>query len=440
VNIHPDLSPESLDALRASLGVGVPAPDGGAPPPPAPAGTRPPVGARLKSRARHLVRAVTAPVLDRIAGRLVDRVRNSVRAELRAEYGQFESELQVLRSGVDAAVPILDGLAELARAGESQQALAVNQELMKGELAAFQDALDQLGRAIAPAAGLEGVPARFAELRERVNATDRELRRLLAAEHATTTTPSAAPPRAPAAAPAAGAAAFDYVGFEQRFRGDPAEVLAELENRYGALLADHQPVVDIGCGRGELLAALAARGIRGIGVEPEVGMATAARARGLEIHATGALEFLTAAAPRSLGAVTAIHVAEHLDLDTLVAFLELAAGRLAPGGVLVLETPNPASLVVLGNSYVMDPTHVRPLHPALLAFMCERAGFRDVELRFHSPAESYRLPLLDEPPGSPAWVHTVNEAFAKLNESLYGPQEYAVIATVAPAAAGAGSD
>jgi 2-polyprenyl-3-methyl-5-hydroxy-6-metoxy-1,4-benzoquinol methylase len=442
VSTHPDLAPEAVEALRDSLGIGAPPTNGAGGETEASTGVhvtapsaRMPLKARLRAGVRNRVRAATAPVLDRLAGRLVERVRHSVRMDLRVEYGQFESELQMLRATVDAVVPVLDGLAELARAGESQRALVVNQELMKGELSAFHEALDQLGHAIAPTAGLEGVPARFAELRERVNATDRELRRLLASEHAVATGQPAAPVAAPGApaAPAVAASAFDYVGFEQRFRGDPDAVLTELERRYGDLLAEHQPVVDIGCGRGELLAALAERGVRGIGVEPEVGMAAAARARGLEIHATGALEFLSEAEPGSFGAITAIHVAEHLDLDTLVAFLELAVTRLRPGGVLVLETPNPASLVVLGNSYVMDPTHVRPLHPALVAFMCERAGFRDVELRFHSPAESYQLPMLDEGADAPAWVQTVNRAFAKLNDSLYGPQEYAAIATTAPA-------
>ncbi|MBV8949855.1 MAG: hypothetical protein JOZ99_03195, partial [Actinobacteria bacterium] len=69
-------------------------------------------------------------------------------------------------------------------------------------------------------------------------------------------------------------------------------------------------------------------------------------------------------------------------------------------------------------------------------FLCERAGFRDVELRFHAPAEAYHLPLLPEGAGEPEWVATVNEAFRRLNESLYGPQEYAAIATTAPTATG----
>jgi hypothetical protein len=35
-------------------------------------------------------------------------------------------------------------------------------------------------------------------------------------------------------------------------------------------------------------------------------------------------------------------------------------------------------------------------------------------------------------PDAPAWTSQVNEAFTKLNSALFGPQEYAVIATAAP--------
>ena len=77
---------------------------------------------------------------------------------------------------------------------------------------------------------------------------------------------------------------------------------------------------------------------------------------------------------QSLGSIISVHVVEHLPLATLVELLELAATRLRPGGIFVAETPNPASLIVLGNSYILDPTHVWPLHPSLLTFLCERAG------------------------------------------------------------------
>jgi len=164
-------------------------------------------------------------------------------------------------------------------------------------------------------------------------------------------------------------------------------------------------------------------------------MAAEARDRGATVHATDAVSFLAGAAPRSLGAVFSAHLAEHLALSDLLALIELSASRLRPGGVFVAETPNPAALIVLGNSYVLDPTHVRPLHPALMAFLCENAGFRDVRLAFYSPASGYHLPLVTDP-AAPPWVAQVNAAFTQLNDVLFGPQEYAVIATTPPDGAG----
>jgi 2-polyprenyl-3-methyl-5-hydroxy-6-metoxy-1,4-benzoquinol methylase len=310
------------------------------------------------------------------------------------------------------------------------RAVEINLELTKGELEAFRGALDDLGRAIAPGAGLEGVPTRFAELRERVNAMDRRIRQLssTAAPPPPSAPAVAGEPAPPAPAPSS-AGGFDYVGFEHRFRGDSAAILESLTDRYLDLLRKHQPVLDVGCGRGELLAALREHGVAGEGVEPDEGMAEEARARGLTVHATDAVTFLRSQPEGRFGAITTIHVVEHLQLPDLVEFLELSASRLRPGGVLVAETPNPSSLIVLGNSYILDPTHVWPLHPSLLTFLCERAGFRDVRLEFHEPARAYHLAPIDAGPDAPPWIEDLNQRLAHLNDVLFGPQEFAAIAT-----------
>jgi SAM-dependent methyltransferase len=322
--------------------------------------------------------------------------------------------------------------AELVQA--EAHAASINLELLKGEVRSVIQTLEDLGMAIAPAAGLPGAGERLSELRERVNGLDRRLRTL----QAQAATPAPGPARAGAGpVPAAPSSAlFDYVGFERRFRGDPEAVAAALAERYLDLLVANPPVVDIGCGRAELVEMLARRGVEAIGVDTDPSMVAEARDRGLDVRQVDGNSFLRSREPGSLGAIIATHLVEHLEFADLVELLELAATRLRPGGVLIAETPNPTSLVVLGNSFILDPTHLRPLHPSLLTFLCEGAGFRDVRLRFHAPASDYHLPMIDEP-DAPPWTKRINEAFAKLNQVLFGPQEYALIATAAPPTHGA---
>ncbi len=435
---HPDLTPERrerlMDAVRPGpTAVGTPITAEMIPGPvsQAPAGRK----ARLKASVRAAVTPAVSPALDRLADLVTTRLRHVMRSEyddLAVEVVHLRAELDAIRLGVEGAQAFTAGAA-----ATRLDAAEINLELMKGELGAFQATLDLVGRAIAPSAGLAGVPSRFAELREQVNALDRQLRAARTAapaEPPSNAAPSTEPPASAGAAtpPDSG---FDYVGFERRFRGDSDTVLATLADRYDALLRDHQPVLDFGCGRGELVAALADRGITAAGVDPDAGMVEEAQGHGRAVHLGDGLAYLRAQPPASLGSVISVHVVEHLALDQLVELLELAASRLAPGGIFVAETPNPASLIVLGNSYILDPTHVWPLHPSLMTFMAERAGFRDVEIRFYSPAEGYHLAPIDGGPDAPEWVAQINTALERLNHVLFGPQEYALVATMPPAPA-----
>lgn len=398
-------------------------------------------------RARQLARRVAAAGVRRAeaAGLLrarqaahqanvrLDGVEQTV-SQLQPAAVQAELSAAQVATQVDRISAELQHLtAEVAGSTAQLHELTVNQDLLKAELRALQATLDQLGWALAPGAGLEGAGARVAELRERVNGLDRRLRSLPtgtpAPGHGPSSVPVALDQDQQAAAPQS--ALFDYVGFEARFRGDPEQVSATLWDRYGELLVQSSPVVDLGCGRAELLRRLRELGVDARGVDSDPSMVLEARNDGLEVEQADALTWLAEQPDGSLGSIIATHLVEHLQLDDLVRLLELAATRLRPGGVLVAETPNPESLIVLGNSYVMDPTHVRPIHPSLLTFLLEGAGFRDVRLAFYSPAEAYHLPLISDP-AAPAWVATVNEAFGRLNHVLFGPQDYAAIATTPP--------
>ena len=426
-NADPDLTPQHVADLRAALGQ-PPAPPPAAPPPPP-----------LTDRAKAAVAAVVGPIarraLEGIAVRVSERVAVRVETRTTGRVQELAALVATLQQQVTQLVPaihalgILDTNIELFASADDAlheiRVQGVQLELLKAQLMAFERTLDDLGRAIAPDAGLTAAPHRFAELRDQIQRLDRAVR---------------ARPAEPVAARAVGAPGatsggadepvdFDYVGFERRFRGDPAAVAMTLAERYVELLAEHAPVVDVGCGAGGLLAALREAHVESRGVDLDAGMVSEARASGLDVVQGDALSYLGSLPDGSVGAITAIHVIEHLVFADLVRFLDLAAAKLRPGGVLVCETPNPTALIVLGHSYILDPTHKWPLHPSLVTFLCERAGFAEVEVRFHSPADFFAVPLLDESQDAPAQVATINEALHRLNTVLFGPQEYAIVAT-----------
>lgn len=428
MSLPPELSP---DLTRPLVDPSAPAP---AAPAPAAGVTRGP---------RPLVRRGLGRALRSRPGRAaVLTSRSAMRKLLADDLSRGEetlAEVAALRARVAAlSEDRLDAALLAARVGSSPAVLelsaqvdssTINLELLKAEIRAIERTLHELGMAFAPATGLAGVGERFGELREQVNAVARRLRQMEAGRAAEGGTAVSTAVPAAAGDPGPLDVLFDYVAFERRFRGTPEQVLGAQAERYADLLAEHAPVLDIGCGRGELVELLAGRGVDVVGVEPDGGMASEALARGIVVHETDGASYLGSLAPGSIGAVFSAHVAEHVPFEALLELVHLSFAALAPGGVFVAETPNPASLVVLGNSFILDPTHQRPLHPSLFAFVCETAGFRDVRLQFYAPAEGYHLQMpasTDDALGAVVAQHA-----AKVNEVLFGSQEYAVIATKA---------
>lgn len=344
----------------------------------------------------------------------------------------------------DAEVRLRNDLSDqLPRPGSNEDVhtLATNQQLLKGEVRYVVSMLNDFAEAIAPTAGVSGAAVRLAQLREQVNDVDRRLRRVIQSTSlvAGTTLPreprEAAPAPAPSDAAQSASGGFDYLGFERRFRGDSDTLLTTQRGRYLELLRGHAPVLDIGCGRGELVGSLNDEGIEAQGIDLDAESVDEAIAHGRNVRRADAIETLRAAASGSYGTIISLQVVEHLQLDALLEMLELAVQRLRPGGLFIAETPNPMSMIVLSTHYIMDPTHVRPLHPALLAFLCERAGFRDIELRYFEPATTYWLPTISGQ-DLPDWIAQIDENFERLNKVLFGPQDYAVVARTRPAEPG----
>jgi SAM-dependent methyltransferase len=223
-----------------------------------------------------------------------------------------------------------------------------------------------------------------------------------------------------AAQPAA-AAVPDYFAFESRMRGS-VESIRERQRRYVEDFQGAAPVLDVGCGRGELLALLREAGVEARGIDADADMVAYARGEDLDVEQADLVEYLERLDDASLGGIFMGQVVEHLPAGTLVQALRLAAAKLRPGGLLVAETINPLSPIALRN-YFADLTHAQPLVPETLELLARQAGFAESEIRFlNEPAE--RLTEPDDP--------VIAANVRRLNELLFAPLDYALVARTSP--------
>ena len=155
--------------------------------------------------------------------------------------------------------------------------------------------------------------------------------------------------------------------------------------------------------------------------------------RGLDAVEGDALSFLESQADGSVGAIFAAQVVEHLEPDYLMRLIDTAMHKLRRGGLLVLETINPACWTAFFESYLRDLTHVRALHPDTLAYLVRASGFRDVSVEYRSPIpetdrlQSVPLPPGDVPPAIADLLDTFNANVDRLNARLFTFMDYAVV-------------
>ncbi len=212
-----------------------------------------------------------------------------------------------------------------------------------------------------------------------------------------------------------------YLALEDAFRGTDAVIRTRLGlysprvAACGAGTTDN-PVIDLGCGRGEWLRLLKEQGYRARGVDSSAVMTELCRVKGLDVECADAIDYLSGMRPASAGMITAFHIIEHLPFEQLLQIVDLSLRALRPGGVLILETPNPENIVVATCNFYVDPTHIRPIPPDLLEFLARTRGFVDVEtLRLHP------LDMVKPGEGHHEWLGPVLDRF---NCS----QDYAIVA------------
>lgn len=185
----------------------------------------------------------------------------------------------------------------------------------------------------------------------------------------------------------------EYLLMQMFFRGPVDKIREEQRAILDTIPVEESirslPVWDLGCGRGELLEVLNEAGFRAVGIDKSALMIKKMKELGLEAQHGDAIEELKHAADDSLCGVTAFHVIEHMPFETMTELLNLSFKKLAPGGFLLLETPNPFCFEAL-SFFHTDQTHVRPIQPYQLAFAVEIAGFKDTRLHFTAPVPPTR--------------------------------------------------
>jgi glycosyltransferase involved in cell wall biosynthesis/SAM-dependent methyltransferase len=201
--------------------------------------------------------------------------------------------------------------------------------------------------------------------------------------------------------------AATYRGFEDIFRGDE-RVVREQQQAYAELFADAGTgsVLDLGCGRGEFLDALAARGIDACGADTDESMVARCLEKGLDVTLADAATYLRGLDDGAVPGMFAAQVVEHLDAEQLTELLALMQRKLAPGGMAIMETVNPHNPAAM-KAFWTDTTHHHPLFPEVLLAFCRLSGFDSGEVRF--------------PAGS-----------GNFDADVYSNRDYAVVVRAAP--------
>lgn len=228
-------------------------------------------------------------------------------------------------------------------------------------------------------------------------------------------------------------AAYDYVMFENLHRGSREEIRKRLEI-YADWFADVKgDIVDIGCGRGELLEIFDVAGITATGVDLNDEMVAECVQRGLNAQSGDALDYLRDQKDGSIGGISAVQFVEHLSVEAMTMFFQLAYDKLKSGGLIAAETINPTCLTTFSGAFYVDMTHNKPVHPLALQFLLERIGFDEVRIEYLNPyPDDIRLnPIKYNETLSPFEAETVveyNRNVEKINNVLFTHADYAVVA------------
>jgi SAM-dependent methyltransferase len=189
---------------------------------------------------------------------------------------------------------------------------------------------------------------------------------------------------------------IDWLRFAERFRGSE-QAIRERQRIYVSRFRELSPVLDLGCGRGEMLEVFREAGIQAYGIDLNDDSIALCRTKGLDAEKADLFAYLNSVPDSSLRGVVGCQVVEHLPPERLPEMLRALHGKMRVGGLVAMETPNPECLAIFATHFYFDPTHRHPIPPGLMSFYLEEAGFGRVEIERLFPAVD-TMPSLSELP------------------------------------------
>jgi len=177
------------------------------------------------------------------------------------------------------------------------------------------------------------------------------------------------------------------------------------------------PWLDLACGRGDWLKAVRSAGRGGSGLETNAAALAHCQRLGFQVVGADPLAYLCRVADTSFAVIGAFHVLDRYPAMTAFQLIRESVRVLQPGGVLILESTNPASLLAGAHEAWFDSTDLRPMPVLIAELLLEHFGLSVIvrKTRNAVPQEQH-LPFAEL------------DLVRQLNSLLYGPRTYALAA------------
>lgn len=215
---------------------------------------------------------------------------------------------------------------------------------------------------------------------------------------------------------------INYLEFENYFRGKK-DLIRENFEHYLKYLNKGMKILDLGCGRGELIELLVAHGFDASGVDSNPDMVKHCKLNNLSVIQDDIIHYLKSTNEK-YDCIFISQVVEHMKINTLLEFVSLCHQKLNNNGLLIIETPNPETILVSSYTFYLDFTHTKPIPAIFLKYLLESKNFNVIDtLYLHPfPENEKLLELVSD-------NHQLNLNFKTLNKLIYGARDYAIIAS-----------